>query len=264
MQGQTVRKALPLSIFILTKNEADRIANTIAAVRDLTDDLIVIDSGSADGTQELCEQLGARVIFNPWPGYGMQKRFGEEQCRHDWMLNIDADEVVPPDLAGEIQALFADGEPPKDAYKLRIGELFPGEANVHPWAYTLAPIRLYKRSMGRYSPSTVHDRVVLGPGAKVGALKGVIRHYSVRSLGAEINKLNSYSDQQVDDLDMRGVTLPTWRVFFELPAAFLKAYIGRRHFVRGTYGFLTAMNYAISRHIRLAKHYERRHRKPTP
>jgi glycosyltransferase involved in cell wall biosynthesis len=258
-----VGKAFPLSVFILTKNEVDRVEETISAIRDLTDDLIVIDSGSTDGTQELCERLGARVIYNPWPGYGMQKRFGEEQCRHDWMLNLDADEVVPPDLAAEIKALFVHGEPAKDAYKLRIGELFPGETGVHPWGYTLAPIRLYKRSKGRYSPSTVHDRVVLGPGVKVGSLKGIIRHRSVRSLGAEINKLNSYSDQQVDDLDMRGITLPTWRVFFELPAAFLKAYIGRRHFVRGTYGFLTAMNYAISRHIRLAKHYERRRRGPT-
>jgi hypothetical protein len=56
------------------------------------------------------------------------------------------------------------------------------------------------------------------------------------------------------------VTIPAWRVFVELPAAFLKAYVGRRHFVRGAYGFLTAMNYAISRHLRLAKHFERRHR----
>jgi hypothetical protein len=75
-----------------------------------------------------------------------------------------------------------------------------------------------------------------------------------------VEKLNRYSDQQADDLGARGVSIPTWRVFVEFPAAFLKAYFGRRHFVRGTYGFLTAMNYAISRHLRMAKHVEQRRR----
>jgi hypothetical protein len=120
-------------------------------------------------------------------------------------------------------------------------------------------VRLYRKDRGRYSPSLVHDRVDLEPGATVGRLKGIVHHRSVRSLGNQIEKLNRYSDQQAVDLDIRGVTIPTWRLFFELPAAFIKAYFGRRHVVRGTYGFLTAMNYAISRHLRLAKHYEKRH-----
>jgi glycosyltransferase involved in cell wall biosynthesis len=249
---------LPLSVFIIAKNEADRIAETIRAVRFLTDDLVVVDSGSTDGTQAVAEELGARVIFNPWPGYGPQTRFGEDQCRHTWMLNLDADEIVPPDLAEEIKALFRYGEPQRQAYRIRIAEIFPGEAAPHPLAYALAPVRLYRKDRGRYSPSLVHDRVDLEPGTTVGKLKGIVHHRSVRSLGNQIEKLNRYSDQQATDLDIRGVTIPTWRLFFEFPAAFIKAYVGRRHFVRGTYGFLTAMNYAISRHMRLAKHYERR------
>ncbi|WP_112663031.1 glycosyltransferase family 2 protein [Microvirga flavescens] len=249
---------LPISVFIIAKNEADRIGETIRAVRDLTDDLIVVDSGSTDGTQAVAEGLGARVVYNEWPGYGPQKRFAEELCRHKWLLNLDADEVVPPNLAQEIRDLFANGEPPKDAYRIRIAEIFPGESAPHPLAYALSPVRLYRLDAGRYSPSLVHDRVDLNPGARVGRLKGTVHHWSVRSLGDQINKLNRYSDQQAVDLDIRGVSIPTWRVFFEFPAAFIKAYIGRRHFLRGTYGFLTAMNYAISRHLRLAKHYERR------
>jgi glycosyltransferase involved in cell wall biosynthesis len=251
---------LPLSVFIIARNEADRIADTIRAVRDLGDDLVVVDSGSTDGTQAVASALGARVIDNPWPGYGPQKRFAEDQCRHAWLLNLDADEVVPPPLKAEIRALFARGEPPRDAYKLAIAEIFPGEARPHRWAYTLWPVRLYRKDKGRYADSLVHDRVQLAPGARVGRLTGVVHHFSVRSLGDQIDKLNKYSDQQVEDLDMRGVSIPIWRVFVEFPAAFFKAYIGRRHFVRGVYGFLTAMNYAISRHLRVAKHYERRRR----
>jgi glycosyltransferase involved in cell wall biosynthesis len=249
---------LPLSIFIIVKNEADRIGETLQAVQGLSDDVVVVDSGSTDGTQEVAERLGARVIYNSWPGYGPQKRFAEDQCRQPWLLNLDADEVVPPDLREEIVRLFAKGDPPYDAYRMRIAEIFPGEKTPHPFAYALSPVRLYRKDKGRYSASLVHDRVELQPGTRVGILKGIIHHRSVRSLGDQIDKLNRYSDQQAVDLDLRGVTIPTWRLFFEFPAAFVKAYIGRRHALRGAYGFLTAMNYAISRHLRVAKHYERR------
>jgi glycosyltransferase involved in cell wall biosynthesis len=248
----------PLSIFIIARDEADRIARTIEAVRSLSDDIILVDSGSTDGTREIAAALGVRVIFNEWPGYGQQKRFAEEQCRHDWMLNLDADEVVPPDLAAEIEALFAQGAPPADAYKMRIAEIFPGEGAPHRFAYALAPVRLYRKSKGRYSPSPVHDRVDLAPDARVARLKGTVHHYSVRSLGEQMDKLNGYSDAQADDLDTRGATLSVFRLVAEFPANFLKAYIGRRHALRGVYGFMTAMNYAFYRYLRVAKHWERR------
>lgn len=249
---------LPVSIFFITKNEVDRLGDAIRAVRHLSDDIVVVDSGSTDGTQALAEELGARVIHHDWPGFGPQKRFAEEQCRHTWLLNLDADEVVPPKLAGEIEKLFENGEPPCQAYEIAIAEIFPGEKEPHPWAYSLAPVRLYRKDKGRYSPSIVHDRVELQPGTATGRLKTRIHHRSVRSLGAQFEKLNKYTDQQAIDLENRGVRIPVWRVYFEFPAAFFKAYFGRRHFVRGTYGFLTAVNYAIARHMRLAKHYERR------
>ncbi|MGO4404201.1 glycosyltransferase family 2 protein [Bosea sp. RAF48] len=248
----------PLSIFIIALNEVDRIGRTIEAARALSDDIVLVDSGSTDGTQALAESLGARVIFNPWPGYGQQKRFAEEQCRHDWLLNVDADEVLPPDLVAEIAALFASGPPPADAYKIRIAEIFPGEKAPHRFAYALAPVRLYRKSWGRYSLSPVHDRVDLLPGTKVGRLKGTIHHFSVRSLGEQMEKLNAYSDAQADDLDARGETLSAFRLLAEFPANFVKAYIGRRHALRGVYGFMTAMNYAFYRYLRAAKHWERR------
>ncbi|MGI6246278.1 MAG: glycosyltransferase family 2 protein [Pseudochelatococcus sp.] len=249
---------LPLSIFIITRNEADRIGRTIAAVAGLSDDIVVVDSGSTDGTPEIAARLGARVIHNDWPGYGPQKRFAEDQCRHAWLLNIDADELVPPDLAGAIRALFAGGEPDADAYEIRIAEVFPGERAPHPLAYTLAPVRLYRRDKGRYASSTVHDRVQLVPGARVKRLKGAIHHFSVRSLGDQLAKLNSYTDALALDLDSRGAKVSVLRLFVEFPASFIKAYIGRRHIVRGTYGFMTAMNFAFFRYLRIAKHLERR------
>ena len=251
---------LPISIFVIAKNEADRLPRTLEAVRGLSDDLVVVDSGSTDGTQAAAEALGARVIHNDWPGYGPQKRFAEDLCRHDWRLNLDADEWLPPALVAEIRALFATGEPEADAYTLRIAEVFPGEAAPHPWAYALAPVRLYRGTKGRYSPSPVHDRVDLAADARIGHLKGLVHHFSVRSIGDQIDKLNAYSDQQVADLAQRGKRVPGIRLFLEFPAQFLKAYLLRRHFVRGRYGFITAMNFAFYRFLRLAKEYERRMR----
>ena len=165
----------------------------------------------------------------------------KEQCHQVWLPNLDADEVMPPDIIASIQAVFVAGEPPHPPYRVAIAEIFPGESQPHPWAYRLTPVRLYRKDRGRYSPSPVHDRVDLQPSASVGQLPGLVHHFSVRSLGDQLDKLNRYSDQQADDLEARGVVIPTWRVFVELPANFLKAYLGRRHFVRGTYGFLTCL-----------------------
>ncbi len=254
----TSNAKLPMSVFVITKNEADRLERTLAAIQSLSDDIVVVDSGSTDGTQKLAERLGAKVFQNDWSGYGQQKRFAEEQCRHDWLLNIDADEVIPPDLAVEITALFAAGDPDIDACEIRIAEIFPGEGVPHPLAYALAPVRLYRRSIGRYSSSIVHDRVDLAKGARIRRLKGTIHHFSIRSIGDQIAKLNTYTDQQVVDLEKNGKSVPTWRLFVEFPAAFLKAYILRRHALRGAYGFMTAMNFAFYRWLRVAKDVERR------
>ncbi|AXS42698.1 glycosyltransferase family 2 protein [Breoghania sp. L-A4] len=249
---------LPLSIFLIAFNEADRIGATIEAVRGLADEIIVVDSGSSDDTRDIAAALGARVLHNDWQGYGPQKRFAEDQCRNDWLLNIDADEICPPALIAEIRALFASGAPSCGAYRVPIAEQFPGEKAPHRWSYTIDPVRLYRRSAGRYADSTVHDRVELAQGTSVGRLRTSIHHRSVRSLSHEIAKLNAYSDMQAENMEARGVRLPFWRILTEFPMAFLKAYVLRRHFLRGRYGFLTAMNYAIYRHLRIAKHLERR------
>jgi glycosyltransferase involved in cell wall biosynthesis len=247
-----------LSIFIIARDEAERIGRTIEAVRGLSDDILVVDSGSVDATVAIAESLGARVVHNEWPGYGPQKRFAEERCRHPWLLNIDADEVVPPDLAAEIVRALAGGAPGVDGFRIRIAEVFPGEERPHRLAYALAPVRLYRRDRGRYADSIVHDRVAFDGTPRLRRLDGVIHHFSVRSIGDQLTKLNAYTDQQARDLAIRGERVPTWRLFVEFPIAFLKAYVMRRHAVRGIYGFMTAMNYAFYRWLRVAKDVERR------
>ena len=247
-----------LSIFIITLNEADRIGSVISAVADLSDDIVVIDSGSSDDTAHVAESLGARVIYHDWQGYGLQKQFGETQCKHDWLLNIDADEIITPELKASIRKLLSDRDTKPGGFALRIVEMFPGEIKAHPWAFVLKPVRLYHKSVGRYNPSPVHDRVDLATETSVAVLDGIVEHRSIRSLGHELIKLNAYADMQADDLDRKGRKLGALRLILEFPLAFLKAYLLRRHFVRGLYGFMTAMNYAFYRYLRGAKHWERR------
>ncbi len=247
-----------LSIFIIARNEADRIQRTIEAVRGLSDDIVLVDSGSTDGTQELASKAGARIFHNDWPGYGPQKRFAEDQCRHVWLMNIDADEWVPPELVQEIREALTQPDAGIDGYEIPIAEVFPGETKPHRIAYSLTPVRIYRKDRGRYADSLVHDRVAFNNPPKLKRLSNVIHHFSVRSIGDQLAKLNDYTSQQVKDLALRGKHVPTWRLFVEFPASFFKAYVMRRHAMRGIYGFMTSMNYAFYRWLRVAKDVERR------
>lgn len=249
---------VPVSVFIITRDEADRIERTIRAALQVSRDIVVVDSGSTDGTDEIARSLGARVVHNPWPGYGAQKNFAQTLCAHDWVLNLDADEVISDALISEIRGIFDDAGPQADAYMVRIVDVIPGEAGPRPLAYAFDPVRLYRRDVGKFSLSTVHDRVELHSGAVRSRLRGKINHFSMRGIGAQLTKFNEYTDAQVDDIFSRGGHFHWWRLFIEFPAAFLKAYLIRRHFVGGRYGFLMAMNYAIFRHLRVAKYHERR------
>ena len=247
--------SLPISVFIITLNEEDRIEMAISSVIDWVDEVIVIDSGSTDRTVELAEGCGAKVVFNPWPGYGLQKRHGEDLCRNDWLLNIDADEVVSQELRDEITNIFAKG-PQSDIYKVEILDVFAHEEHPKSWAYGYWQYRLYHRSKGRFSESTVHDTVRPYPDAKIARLQKKMEHHSIRSIQWSVEKMNRYSDMQRDDMIKRGRHISPWRLVFEFPVSFLKSYLLRQGFRYGFWGIVIAHNYAYSRFLRVAKLYE--------
>ncbi|MDE3060687.1 MAG: glycosyltransferase family 2 protein [Pseudomonadota bacterium] len=252
---------LPLSVFIIAVNEGDRIGRTIASVRDWADEVIVIDSGSNDDTVAVSQAAGARALYNPWPGYGRQKRFGEEQCRNDWLLNLDADEVISQELAQEIQALFAQGVPKQAGYWMDIVEILPGRRRPDWRSHRVRAIRLYDRRSGRFDESTVHDSVRMSPGAGIVTLAGIIEHRSSRGIAHTIDKINRYSTMQAADMLKRGLpSLLALRIVFELPVGFFKAYMLRGYFLHGFYGFINAVNYGYSRFARLAKAWEGKQR----
>jgi hypothetical protein len=134
--------------------------------------------------------------------------------------------------------------------------MLPGECAPPPLAYSVSPVRLYRLSKGRYRNSTVHDRVELHDGVRMAHLKGAVLHYSIESLGDQMEKLQRYTTLQAKDfLASRGPP-SRLRMVTEFPISFLKSYIGRRYALRGVYGYLVAINYAYYRSLRLAKVYE--------
>lgn len=248
---------LPISVFIIARNEADRIHVPIRSVREWVDDILVVDSGSTDATVQVAQALGARVLHHDWPGYGPQKRFAEDHCRHRWLLNIDADEEITPALAREIQALFASGEPPEAGFIFRIRDMLPGEPELSRFAHTNYVLRLYNRDKGRFSDSPVHDSVII-PEGRTRALEHPVLHRSMRSLKHVLDKINFYSSMQAENLHARGMKFPHLRMVLEIPFAFCKDYFLRGYIFRGRRGFANAVVYSFSRFIRIAKYLELR------
>lgn len=248
--------AIPnLSVFIIAKNEEARIGMVLSALKGFCDDIIIIDSGSTDNTLKIAREFGANVIFNEWPGYGLQKQFGEDNCKNEWLLNLDADEVLTESLKAEIREFFKTNPEPTGV-KLKIAEMLPNEATPSQFSYILAPVRLYHKAIGRYNPSPVHDRVDIKPGTQIIKLKNLIAHYSVQSLSQQTIKLDSYSNAQVRDLMDRKRSFSPIRLFFEFPLSFLKAYFGRFYILKGRKGFVHAIAYAYFRFARIAKYFE--------
>ncbi len=247
---------LPLSVFIIAHNEADRIPAAIASVCDWVDEVIVIDSGSDDATVAMSQQMGAKTLFRAWSGYGEQKAFGEAQCRNDWVLNIDADEELSPELRADIMALFEAGGPERVAYTLPILPLYNFQERAHPWTAHHHPLRLYRKSRAGFSTSPVHDSVQVHTG-NVGRLRGMLWHRSFRSLSHHVDKVNFYSSAQAEDLFNKRRNPSLLAILLAPPLAFLKSYLLRREFVNGIDGIVISYMYAFQRFIRLAKARER-------
>lgn len=242
---------MALSCCIIAHNEGDRIERCIAAARDVVDEVIVVDSGSTDDTVAKAEALGAKVLFRAWDGYGPQKRYAEDCAANDWILNLDADEVVTPELAREITALMRAPAGLLPAYRFRQVTVYPGHERPRLWADYHNYVRLYDRRRVRFRQSRVHDTVDTKD-FPVGQLRGVALHFSWRSINHVRAKLESYTDLQAKELQK-----PRWYVLarlpFEYPILFFRYYIMRRNCTGGLTGLRITHEIARARWRRLIK-----------
>jgi len=247
---------LPLSVFIIACNEERCIGQVIDSVRDLASEVVVVDSGSTDRTCDIARERGAEVLCNPWPGYGQQKRFGEDHCSQRWLLNLDADEVLSPALRDEIRALFAAGTPPLGLYRLKVTTVYAVHRRPRRGAEYNSVIRLYDRQLARFPDHPTWDAIVPPPGVSVGELQAPCWHYSSPGLAHYVDKFNRYTTLQAKEQRLKPYPVLLAALLFGFPLDFLKAYLLKRHITGGSYGFVLAVSHAYSRFLKNAKMLE--------
>jgi glycosyltransferase involved in cell wall biosynthesis len=233
---------------IIAYNEVDRIHRTIESVKGLVDEILVIDSGSTDDTVKLCESLGASVTHNPWPGYGPQKRLAEDLAKHDWILNLDADEQLSDELREEIGNLITNPIPSERSFSVPRADIYPNRDSPAPFAYKYRCVRLYNRKVTRFRDSLAHDTVL--PTKDLVVLNGLVYHRSIRGFAQIIRKSMLYSELQKRE-GKEARRLSPLRVIIELPLQFFRYYVLRRHMYGGAAGFAYAVALSIGRLSRL-------------
>jgi glycosyltransferase involved in cell wall biosynthesis len=249
----------PLSAYIRTRNEARLIEAVVRAALAVCDEVVVVDSGSTDATVALAKAAGARVVEQAWLGNGAQKRFAEDQCRHDWLLDLDADEIVSPALADEIAALFAKGAPARPVWRTPVA-LAPPFGK--PWIGFGGVIRhkLYDRRVVRAPDHAAWDQFDIPDDVKIGRLHGAILHHAWRDADHLIDKLNRNSSTRARELAPKPAPLLILRIFFGLPFYVGKRYLLDALFRGGVDGFAFSMMSGFGRWMRDVKMYERRKR----
>ncbi|SFU05432.1 Glycosyltransferase involved in cell wall bisynthesis [Pseudovibrio denitrificans] len=257
MAPQMSQELPPISILIRSFNEADRIGRTLESVKELGQEIIVIDSGSTDDTVAIAESHGAKVVYNPWHGFGPQRSFGETQCNFDWVFYIDADEVVTPELKQELTEMFAKDEPEFACYLVRNTMVLPGDKKPRLFADFRKVPRLYNLKHARIKLDPSYDRMQLDEGYKMGTLRNRQYHYSFRTWAHALNKLNYTSELAAETQKKKPVWLLRLRLVTELPVEMLKYLFVRRFIFAGWKGFAFAATQSFSRFSRILKMLEK-------
>jgi glycosyltransferase involved in cell wall biosynthesis len=227
---------MTLSVIIITKNEAAHIADCIASVR-FADEIIVVDSGSTDGTRELAAGLGAKVtLTQDWPGFGRQKNRALVLATCDWVLSIDADERVTPELAQTIQQELVN--PRAQAYKIARLSNFGGRWIRHSGWWPDHVLRLFKRGTARFKDVAVHESVQTS--SAIVTLDSHFLHYPYADLETFIAKINHYSSEAAAMMHARGKTTSVLGATGHAVWTFIRIYLIRRGFLDGKEGFILA------------------------
>jgi glycosyltransferase involved in cell wall biosynthesis len=240
-----------ISVIIITKNEAHDIGECIASVRDWVQEIVVLDSGSTDGTPELCRSLGAQVSETDWPGFGLQKQRALEAARGPWVLSLDADERISPALRDEIiQAVAA---PASQVYRMPRQSYYCGTLIKHSGWSPDYVVRLLRRDAARFSPDLVHERLIPNPGIAVATLQHPLTHYSFSDFSEVLQKIDSYSNYGAAQGAARGKRSSLRKAVLHGLWSFLRTYVVQRGFLDGKMGLILAISNAEGTYYRYLK-----------
>ncbi len=247
----------PLSVSLITLNEAENLRRCLDSVRGLAAEIVIVDSGSTDGTRAVADEFHARWIDQKWLGFREQKNLSLDQCQHEWVLCLDADEALSPELAEAIRQFLGDAGPADfaGAYFAR-RTWFLGRWIRHGDWYPDHCLRLFRRTSGRWAGTSEHTKIDLNGPSK--ELAGDLLHWSFPTMRRFIEKQLSYADSFADRAAEEGrewtlwdnVTRPLWRFF--------RGYILRAGFLDGFPGLWVAVGNAYATFLRYARLYENR------
>ncbi len=223
----------PLSVVVITLNAAAQLEACLQSAR-FADEIVVVDSGSSDGTPALAVRCGARVLQQEWLGFGRQKQFAVDAARHDWVLCLDADERVTPELQAAIENALKN--PSTAAFRFPRRNRFLGRYLRHGEGYPDWSLRLFDRRQARWSDDAVHEKVETE--GSVGELRGDLLHDSAESLAAYLTKQNRYTTLAAEMALAAGKRASFARIAFSPVVRFVKFYFIRQGFRDGLPGLI--------------------------
>jgi glycosyltransferase involved in cell wall biosynthesis len=243
-----------LSVVVVTLDEGERIRACLESAA-WADELIVVDAESRDKTAAIARELTDHVFVRPWPGFAAQKNFGVAQARGDWILSLDADEVVSPPLRTEIAAIVERGGP-HAGYAVPRRNVFWGRWIRHGGLYPDWQLRLFARGRGHFVERSVHESVAVD--GSVGRLSGHLDHRSYRDVGDFLERADRYSTLAAEEWLAAGRPCrPLLDLVLRPAGRFLGMYVARAGFLDGWRGFLLAVLYGYYVLMRSAKIWER-------
>jgi glycosyltransferase involved in cell wall biosynthesis len=241
-----------VSVTVITLNEVEHIGAAIDSAA-WADEIVVVDSGSTDGTADIARAKGVTVLTREWSGYVDQKNFAAERVSHDWIFSLDADERIPPELAAEIRALLS-SEPSRRGYRVPRVTFHLGRWIRTTDFYPDFQTRLYDRRAARWRGKYVHESVAVdGP---AGQLRHDLEHYSFRDLRDQLDRVNHYTTLAARQMREAGHRAGPLDLLVHPPAAFLRNYLLRRGILDGSVGLTISLVNAYSVFLKFAKLWE--------
>jgi glycosyltransferase involved in cell wall biosynthesis len=242
-----------ISVVVITLNEADRISALLKSAA-FAHEVIVVDSGSTDGTQEICGSHGARVVTHPWQGFAVQKQFAMDLASSEWILNLDADERISGPLAAEIQEAIQNAPPEICGFSMPRLSRYLGEWIRHGGWYPDRKIRLIRKGSGQWKGSSLHEKLEVS--GKIQPLSGPILHEVYRNIGDQVKTINRFSDVFAQAHPPTGAWFVAAGVFHAL-GKFAECYFWKLGILDGVAGLVIAMNSAWYVFLKHAKVWEK-------
>jgi glycosyltransferase involved in cell wall biosynthesis len=239
-----------ISVVIITLNEERNIARCLASVKDIADDIVVVDSMSTDKTEEICRQFNVNFISRKWQGYADTKNFGNSQAKFDRVLSIDADEALSDELRESIKSIKVAQGP--RFFRFNRLTNYCGKWIRHSGWYPDTKLRIFDRRKARWT-GQIHEILETDNDVKTYFLKGDLHHYSYYSIHEHLERMNSFTDVASKELFEKGFKTGWFKIILKAKLKFLSAYFWRLGFLDGYYGFIVCAISAFATFIKYAK-----------